>query len=290
MNDSIRIILKDQYPTLLQNMTSPPRQLYIRGKLPDKDQKLLCVIGARYPSSYGLDACRKLLTGLKGYPISIVSGLAIGLDSYSHEIALEVGLHCIGFPGSPLDWNLIHPHSSQPLARRIVGSGGALLSECGPDFEYAKWAFPSRNRYMAGISHATLVIEGRKKSGSLMTAEYAGQYNRDLMAVPGSIFSDLSVGPHKLLKDHANPATCSEDILQVLGFDVNAGSYVDSPAFKALDPISQLILKEVVHGDATIDSVMEKLGLGISDVNEKIATLEMEDVIKFDGNLLRFMK
>ena len=269
-------------------MKNPPETLYIRGALSDsKSQKYLCVVGSRSPSPYGLDACRELIIGLKGYPISIVSGLAIGIDGYAHKMALEVGLNCVGFPGSPLDWDKIYPQSSLPLAREIVSKGGSLLSEYSSDFIYGEWVFPRRNNYMAGISHATLIIEAGKRSGSLMTAKYAENYSRDVLAVPGSIFSDLTFGPHLLLKGCANPATCSEDILQILGFDVKAGSIMDSPAFHELDPISKRIIRQISHGETTIDELIGLLKINIDDLNEKLSNLELEGFIKIGSGSMR---
>lgn len=287
MNNEIRTISIGSFPETFRNMRNPPEELYIRGRLPDsKDQRYLCVVGSRAPSSYGQDVCQKLITGLKGYPISIVSGLAIGIDSYSHKIALEAGLNCIGFPGSRLEWDRLYPSSSVPLAKQIIASGGALLSECGSDFIYAKWAFPSRNRYMAGISHATLVIEARKRSGSLITARYAEDEGRDLMTVPGSIFSDLTYGPHMLLKGCANPVSCSEDILQILGFDVQPRSYLESLAFSELDDTSKKIVRGIAGGEATVDVLSEKLKMSIADLNEKLSMLELEGAIRISGGRL----
>lgn len=287
MNDGITILTIDSYPDTLKQLNSLPKKFYMRGTLPDqKGRKLLCVVGSRKDSDYGRDACRKIIMGLNGYPISIVSGLAIGIDSYSHTVALEAGLNCIGFPGSSLDWDRIYPASSTPLAKRIIANGGSLLSEYSSADTYAEWAFARRNRYMAGISHATLIIEARKRSGSLMTAKYAEEYSRDVLAVPGSIFSDLTHGPHMLLGGCANPATCSEDVLRVLGFDVKSRSIMETGAFRALDPVSKQLVREVACGEITIDILAEKLKIGIGDLNEKISYLELEGFIKTNGDLL----
>lgn len=288
MNDEIRTLFADSYPITLKNIHNPPKKLYIRGAMPtDKKQKFLCVIGSRRPSSYGYEVCRKLITGLKGYPISIVSGLAIGMDSYSHQVALETGLNCVGFPGSSLEWDLLYPRSSLPLAKEIISSGGCLLSECGTDFIYAKWAFPSRNRYMAGISHATLIIEAAERSGSLMTAKYAENFSRDVLTVPGSIFSEMTFGPHMLLKGCANPATCPEDILQILGFDTQVRSITDMPGFNYLDDMSKRIVREIRHSETTIDMLRETLKISTIELNEKLSNLEIEGFIKPSGDVLR---
>jgi len=287
MNNDINILTRSHFPINLNNIKSPPKQLFIRGTLPTlHNHKFLCVVGSRYPSTYGKEACKKLLSGLKGYPISIVSGLAIGIDSHSHKVALDVGLNCIGFPGSPLEWDMIHPKSSIPLAKEIVDKGGSILSEYGQDFIYADWAFPSRNRLMAGISHATLVIEAKKGSGSLMTAKYAEDFGRDLLTVPGSIFSDMTYGPHMLLKSCANPVTCSEDILSILGFNVVAMDIEDQLSFRDLDDISKQIVREIAKSEITIDMLCHVLHLGIGDVNERISKLELDGLIRSKNEIL----
>jgi DNA processing protein len=220
----------------MREMTDPPDKLYIEGNAdlvkdqaktyrgsdtspPDIEElKFLCVVGSRKHSQYGKDACRELILGLQGYNICIVSGLAIGIDSIAHEAALEAGLPTIAFPGSGLSPEVLYPPRNQRLARRIVEANGALVSEFEMDLGAQDWCFPQRNRLMAGISHATLIIEAKDKSGTLITARLAKDYNRDILAVPGPIFSELSQGTNAYIAEGgAAMIRNSSDILLALG-------------------------------------------------------------------------
>ena len=196
-------IFPSEYPTLIKQMALQPKFLECAGALPPGDSyKYLCVVGARNFSEYGRDVCKSLISGLRNYPIVIVSGLALGIDSIAHETALQVGLKTIAFPGSGLAKEVIYPKSHLRLAERIVKSGNTLLSSFDHNQIGMNWTFPVRNQLMAALSHATLIIEGKKGSGTLLTAKYANDLGRDVLIVPGSIFSDLSYGPHLLYKDN----------------------------------------------------------------------------------------
>ncbi len=209
-----------EIPEILSEISDPPKQLYLVGKLPSQKTKLLCIVGSRKYTSYGKDACEKLISGLRGYDIAIVSGLALGIDSIAHRSALEAGLKTIAVPGSGLDESVLYPSTHKGLAEKIVENGGALLSEFEPKFRATPYSFPQRNRIMAGMSHATLVIEAEIKSGTLITSKFATEYNRDVFALPGSIFSKNSEGPNMLIRLGATPIRNSQDILEALGFKV----------------------------------------------------------------------
>jgi DNA processing protein len=286
-DDTIKEITFSDYPVMLQNMKSPPKKLWMRGRWPNsKDQRFLCVIGSRANSSYGRQAVRKLIGGLCGYPISIVSGLAIGIDSLAHEAALETGLHCVGFPGSGLDWDILYPPSRQGLARRIVDAGGALLSEWEPTFPFTSWTFAARNRLMAGLAQATLIIEGKKGSGTLKTAEYAENYDRDVLVVPGSIFSDLSYGPHMLYKRGAIPIFESNDILEALGFVPAQSGAISEERFMSLNNVSQKVVNFIRRGETSSDLLIDELKISPSALSILLASLEIEGVIRIDGTSL----
>ena len=217
MSYSIRELKPKEFPSLLLEIPDKPKKLFCAGKLPPPDTKLLSVVGSRKYSTYGKEVCEKLISELRGFPISIVSGLALGIDSIAHKTALKNNLHTIAVPGSGLSQKTLYPSSHVRLAEEIVDSGGALLSEFESDFKATQWSFPQRNRIMAGISHATLVIEAEIKSGTLITSRLATDYNRDVLTVPGSIFSKNSEGPHMLIRLGATPITSGKDILQSLG-------------------------------------------------------------------------
>ena len=214
----MRILHQDEFPPQLLEIPQIPDHLYIKGELPSPtDYIYVSVVGSRKHTSYGKDACEKIIRGLKGYPFVIVSGLALGMDSIAHKTALEVGLPTIAIPGSGLDDKVLYPSSNHGLADMILKKGGCLLSEFEPDFRATLWSFPKRNRIVAGISRAVIVIEAPEKSGALITVRMAVDYNRDVFAVPGSIFSETSKGTNKFIKLGATPLTCAEDILNAFG-------------------------------------------------------------------------
>jgi DNA processing protein len=215
----INQISKDSFPENLLELPEEPKQLFLAGNLPSKENKILCVVGSRRHTEYGKEVVRKLISGLADYPITIVSGLALGIDSIAHESALSAGLQTVAVPGSGLDPKVIYPRSHAGLAERIIEKGGGLLSEFEPTLKAAPWTFPQRNRIMAGLSDAILVIEAEEKSGTLITSRLATEYNKDVFAVPGSIFSPQSAGPHMLIRLGATPVRSSQDILEQFGLD-----------------------------------------------------------------------
>jgi len=217
MSYEIKKLDKKEWPPLLSQVNDPPKQLYYAGRVPDYDKKFLCVVGSRKYTPYGKDIVSTLISGLEGFPITIVSGLALGIDAIAHRAAIKNKLGVIAVPGSGLDPKAMHPKTNIQLAEEIINEGGTLLSEFEPDFKATLWSFPMRNRIMAGMSHAVLVVEAETKSGTLITAKLATNYNREVLAVPGSIFSPTSDGPHLLIKLGATPVRNSEDILEALG-------------------------------------------------------------------------
>ena len=200
MDFPIKELPAAEFPVGLQEIPQPPKQLNYRGKLPSRNTTLLSIVGSRKYTSYGKQVLEELVSGLAGYPIGIISGLALGIDSLSHEAALQNNLYTLAIPGGGLSDNRLYPATHKKLAFRILEAGGGLLSEFEPDFKATKWSFPQRNRLVAGISKATLLIEANEKSGTLITARMATDYNRELLVVPGSIFSQNSKGVHQFLK------------------------------------------------------------------------------------------
>lgn len=285
MSHEIRTIYKHEFPETLRNAKPCPPELYIRGELPDQSVfRFLCVVGSRKASSYGAQACRQIIQGLKGYPIAIVSGLAIGIDSLAHKAALEAGLPCVGFPGSGLGWDVLYPQSSRKLAEDILSSGGALLSMNDERATPEWWMFPQRNQLMAGISHATLVVEAGRRSGSLLTAEYATSNSRDVLAVPGSIYAAHSYGPHVLMKGCANPVTSSEDILKLFNFDIkerHARAAVHLPAS------AKRVLAFISLGETTNDLIADALHTPIREISAQISLLEIAGLVSVSGETVR---
>lgn len=269
-------------------MQGHPQRLFIRGKLPrEKGRKFLCVIGSRRWTGYGRDAVNKIIAGLQGYPISIVSGLAIGIDSIAHLAALDTGLHCVVFPGSSLGWNKLYPQTHLNLAKRVVESGGALISRWANDYPTGKWAFPSRNVLMAGIADAVLVVEAGYRSGSLMTAKHAEEFDRDVLAIPGSINACQSYGTHMLIRSGAALITSAEDVIEALGFPRPKPGTIAKSRIAQLDMESKAIMKIISMEETSVDDLSDKLLLPITTVNQKITLLEMEGLIQREGGMIK---
>jgi len=269
----------EQFPKPLLEIPQPPKTLFIRGKLPDPEMIYLAVVGSRKYTSYGKDICEKLIRGLKGYPIVIVSGLALGIDSIAHRSALDVGLTTISFPGSGLDNNVLHPRTNIRLAEEIVNSGGCLISELEPNWKATLYSFPQRNRLMAGISKAVLIIEAEEKSGTLITARMAVDYNRDVLAVPGSAFSSNSNGTNSLIKQGAIPVTKSEDILIALGFEVEKPKQSDKEKYADCSKEEMKII-ELLREPKERDDLIRESKMDIAKANALISIMEIKDLIK----------
>lgn len=201
----------------LLEIPEPPETLWMRGALPDSTYKKLAVVGSRALTPYGQEVCETLLAGLAGYPVSIISGLALGGDACAHRAALKAGLHTVAIPGSGLSDPAISPQTNLGLAKEILASGGALLSEHPPSETARPAYFPSRNRIVVGMSDAVLVIEAGERSGTLITARLASDYNRNLMCVPHRIGDPNSEGSHQFIRLGAELVTSSAHLLETLG-------------------------------------------------------------------------
>ncbi len=277
--DDIYKLKPEQFPKALLEIPQPPKTLYVRGKLPSSDMIHLAIVGSRKYTSYGKDICEKLIRGLKGYPIVIVSGLAIGIDTIAHKAALENGLTTISFPGSGLDNNVLHPRNNIKLAQQIVDSGGCLISELEPSWKATLYSFPQRNRLMAGISKAVLIIEAEERSGTLITARMALDYNRDVLAVPGSAFSSNSNGTNGLIKQGATPVTSSEDILIALGFNIEKPKLSDKEKYADCGKDEMKVI-ELLREPMERNDLIRELGMNVGTANALLSIMEIKELIK----------
>ncbi len=274
MNETSR---STSIPAILQEIPDKPKKLYMRGVFPDFDQNIyLTIVGSRKYTSYGKDVCETLIKGLRGYPIVIVSGLALGMDTIAHRAALDNGLKTVAFPGSGLADNVLYPSSNISLAREILSSGGALVSELEPNEPSAIWTFPRRNRLMAGISKATLVIEASNKSGTRITARLATEYNRDVFAVPGSIFSDSSTGTNQLIREGATPITSVIELLEELGFEKSETAPLD--AIEHCSDEEKKVLR-LLASPITRGELMRSLDMSTSEASALLSMMEINGLI-----------
>jgi DNA processing protein len=273
----MRKLLPEEFPPQLLEIPHKPKLLYLRGNLPPPDAKILCVVGSRSYSQYGKDVCEKLIESLRGKNVAIISGLALGIDSIAHTSALNAGLYTLALPGSGIENSALYPQSNIQLAERIVEAGGGMMSEYEPDCKSERYFFPQRNRIMAGLAHAVLIVEASIKSGTLITSRLATDYNRDVLTVPHSIYSKNGEGPNMLLRLGATPITKVEDLHEALGFDIQM-----SMLEKNRDDCSpeEKMLLELINEPLARDELIRLSKLHVSVANMYISLLEMKGYIK----------
>ncbi len=285
MNDALQTLVPDEFPLLLQHIPDRPKQLLVRGTLPSDEMRYLAVVGSRACTDYGRRSCRYLIEGLRGYPVVIVSGLAYGIDAEAHKAAMDAGLTTVGVPGSGLDWDVLYPRANVALAREILEKGGALISEFKPDQKAADYTFPQRNRIMAGMSHATLVIEAKEKSGTLITAKLAVDYNRELLVVPGSIFAEESKGVHQFLRLGATAITKPEDVLMALGITPSDSATLSS--LRTDLSADEMRVLDLIATTRARDELLAALAMPITDANVLLSTMEIKGLIVEELGVIR---
>ena len=242
MESDLRQLTRDEYPEGLREIPQVPTHLWLRGNLPPAGHKVLTVVGSRDLSPYGQEVIDYLIGGLSGYPISIVSGLALGADAAAHRTALSAGLHTMAFPGSGIAESAIAPRTNAGLAQKILEQGGALISEYAPTSTPQPWMFPQRNRLMVGIAQAVLVIEAGERSGTLITARLTGEYNRDLLCVPHRIGDPHGYGSSLFLRLGAGLVTEPAHILEALHIPEQEETSSSEDGSQQLSPNEELLL------------------------------------------------
>lgn len=280
----------------LRETPYPPETLWIRGAAPDFGAtKIVAFVGSRNATDYGLSAARHLIEELRGYPVTVASGLALGVDAAALAAAVEVGLPALALPGSGLSDEALYPRTNLPLARKILRRGGCLLSEMAPEERAAPWSFPRRNRILAGLADAVVVVEAQQRSGTLITARLALDYSREVLAVPGSIFSSRSEGANWLLSWGAAPARSAEDILRAVNIDphldpldkLGASNLGVNPSVPPdLDPDATLLLA-ALDGSPSRDELTERLAWPASRLAVALATLELHGLAEERGGYVR---
>jgi len=271
-----------EYPALLKQIPDSPYIIYMKGNLDCLNLPLVAIVGSRKLTEYGNRATRIFARDLANNGICIVSGLAFGVDACAHRGALDANGKTIAVLGNSLDSESISPRSNFQLSQEIIENGGLLLSEFPIKTQAANWTFPSRNRIMAGMSLGTLVIEAALKSGSLITANLALEYNRDVFAVPGPIFSPQSEGTHALIKSGAKLAACAADILEELKIEQNAKSVAKKIDFE-LTKEEEITLSVLSHERAYIDRITKLTKLETATVSSTLAILEIKGLVKNVG-------
>ncbi len=281
----VRQLKPAAFPPLLGEIPDPPKQLFAVGTLPPVSLPLLAVVGSRRYTTYGAEVVAHLIKGLAEYQVGIVSGLAIGIDTLAHEAALKHQLCTLAVPGSSLDRASLYPARNRALATKIVAAGGGLLSEYPAPTAAAPWTFPQRNRIMAGLSKATLLIEASERSGTLITARLAADYNREVLVVPGNIFSQNSFGTHQFLKLGATPVTSAADIADALGLVRRTPSAIPTqPSLPALS-LAATMLIDLLSEPLPKDELIRRAHLSAAEANVALMQLELSGVVSQRNNL-----
>src|SRR3989344_928459 len=210
----------------------------------------------------------------------------MGIDTIAHKKAMQVGLKTIVFPGSGLSSEAMYPKTNIRLMNEVVENGGCLISEFEPDFKATQWSFPMRNRLMAGISKATLIIEAEERSGTLITARLTTEYNRDLLVVPGSIFSPNSKGTNRLLHQGATPVTCAEDVLEALGFELDKDEKKQAKLFFDLLPEEKIVM-EILRNPTSRDDLIRAIKMPTPTANALLSVMEIKGLIKEEMGEIR---
>jgi DNA processing protein len=266
------------YPPLLAQLYDPPAELYVRGDVEILGEVAVAIVGARSCSPYGSQVARSLARELAGAGLVVVSGLARGIDGEAHRGTLEAGGRTVAVLGCGIDRD--YPRSHAELALRIREQG-AVVSEYAPGVEPAPWRFPARNRIIAGLCAATVVVEARERSGALITADFALELGREVFAVPGEITSALSAGTNDLLRQGATPLLAAADVLAALGLE---------PAPRRAGAVSEaaaLVLAEVTDVACDVDGLVRATGRSTGEISAALVELELAGLVTAAEGLYR---
>jgi len=281
MSGPRRLRLRDAaFSRLLAAIHDPPAQLFLRGDGEDEilDRPAVAIVGARACSAYGRSVARSLAREVAAAGLVVVSGMARGIDGESHRGALDADGITVAVLGCGIDRD--YPAAHAELARRIC-ERGLVVSEYEPGIEPAPWRFPARNRIIAGLCAATVVVEARERSGALITADFALEEGRDVLAVPGEITSALSGGTNALLKLGAGPVTCAADLLEL--FDLVPAARKPAP----VGPVAQALLARLQEGALTADELVRASGVDPAQASAALIELELARRIALEDGVYR---
>ena len=271
----------EDYPERLQNCNDAPYFFYYKGNSCFNERKCVAIVGTRNASNYGKDVVKKIVEDLAPLNICIISGLARGIDTCAHEEALQKNLNTVAVLGCGL--SMVYPNENIKLAQHILEQGGALVSEFPFDAMPDRMNFPKRNRVIAGLSDAVVVAESQEKGGSIITAEIAHSYNRDVFAVPGSIFQKSQQGCHELIRNNVAALICSgKDMIEMMNWDQQETPNKQTKLFPDLSGEEEIILDIIrTEQGANIDKISGKLPeLNASRIASLLLTMELKGVIE----------
>jgi DNA processing protein len=273
----------ERYPRLLREVAAPPPVLYVAGRLQEMDSWSVAVVGTRRLTPYGRQITRELVAGLARSNVTIVSGLARGIDGIAHKTALDVGGRTIAVLGSGLA--SIYPPEHRGMARQIVDNGqGAVISEYALDTPPDAKNFPPRNRIISGLSLGTIVVEAGERSGALITADFAAEQDREVFAVPGNINSHASRGPNRLIQQGAKLVSSVEDVLE----ELNLTMVTQQVAVQIALPESAeeaALLAHLSPQPVHVDELTRASGLTSAEVGSTLALMELKGMVQQVGGM-----
>ncbi len=283
---NITYITSDEkgYPHLLRVIFDPPPGLFIRGSLPPAGEQAVAVVGSRRPTPYGVTVAEKLAGELARAGVTVVSGMARGIDSAAHRGALEAGGRTVAVLGCGVD--VVYPRENRRLMEDII-EAGAVISEFPPGSPPEAWHFPVRNRIISGLCRATVVVEAAERSGALITADLALEQGRDVMAVPGPVTSPQSRGPNQLIKQGARLVESVEDILEELGITrLFPAKHLQAPVMPGLTADEEAVYRVLSGDPVAVDIIIENTGLATQQVLSALMFLEVKGLARqFPGRL-----
>ena len=271
------------YPELLKQIYDPPFCLFVRGNL-DLIKYPIAVVGTRKFTNYGQQVTQEIVNGLVQQGITIISGLALGIDGIAQETTVNAGGKTIAVLGTGINRRHVYPAAHYQLSEKIIASGGALISEYPPGALPSKYSFPRRNRIIAGMSLGTLVIEAPEESGSLITSQCALDYGREVFAIPQNINSINSTGVNSLLKNGAHLVTKAEDILEVLNLE-KIKEYIDNQEIIPDSPIEAKIIETLSKEPLHIDIIAKKTQLDSPTIAATLTLMEMKGKVRNLGGM-----
>ena len=281
-NIEVVTIYDENYPESLKNIYNKPLVLYIKGKILEEDEFAIAVVGSRKATSYGKWATEKFVKELVNLDITIVSGLATGIDSIAHKTALEYNGRTIAVLGNGLD--IVYPNKNKELYKEIA-KNGALITEYFCGVAPLPYNFPQRNRIISGLSLGVIIVEAKGKSGSLITAQHALEQGKEVFAVPGNINSIFSEGTNRLIKDGAKLIMDVEDIIEELYQLQDRLNRVkkENIDYSNLSELEISIVELIKEGPMHCDTIAMKTGMNIKEVNSILTILELKGIIKEIG-------
>lgn len=281
-NIKVTSVSDDNYPQRLKEIFSPPFVLYVRGEL-KKEEDCLGVVGARKPTDYGAEVTRSIVQEISNSKITIVSGLALGIDTITHRATVQNKGRTIAVLGCGLD--RVYPSSNVNLAKEILETGGAIISEYPLGAPPLKHHFPARNRIISGLSLGVLITEAAKGSGSLFTARDALEQGREIFAVPGDIYNKNSIGPNSLIKMGAKAVTEAKDILEELNLEFVQEKQKAKkiyPATKEESLIIEILENEPKH----IDEIIKVTGIETHNASSTLTLMEIKGKVRHLGGMV----